>query len=254
VEADAGQRIEGLAQRIVEDALHVHGAQCNGTALLLDIPQLLAEEDQAAVLLSERHMHVAQHFFDGFLYRVELRWRRDGGMHQADDVLHRHRQVAQDLQHCNGLRDVLMELRIRKANLDLANRLVDGREGTADVLLQLVVERDGGGKPTHGLIGHRLGAAFTLQDVLDHLDRRAQADAAGGLGQGAEQVQQDVEVSRQERVEIGETLFAEVRVVILGVLQLGVVPQGLTMGIEQLAELGLAQPVICRAGGDSRSP
>ena len=46
---------------------------------------------------------------------------------------------------------------------------------------------------------------------------------------------------RQERVEIGETLFAEVRVVVLGVLQLGVVSQRLTMGIEQLAKLGLAR-------------
>ena len=52
-------------------------------------------------------------------------------------------------------------------------------------------------------------------------------------------MQQDVEVSRQERVEIGETLFAEVRVVILGVLQFGVVPQRLAVGLEQLAELGL---------------
>ena len=46
---------------------------------------------------------------------------------------------------------------------------------------------------------------------------------------------------RQERVEIGETLFAEVRVVVLGVLQLGVVPQRLAMGIEQPAQLNFAR-------------
>jgi hypothetical protein len=55
-----------------------------------------------------------------------------------------------------------VELRIREANLYLANRLVDGREGTANVLLQLVVERDRGGQPTHRLIGHGLGTALAL--------------------------------------------------------------------------------------------
>jgi hypothetical protein len=75
-----------------------------------------------------------------------------------------------------------MELRVREANLNLADGLMNGREGAADVLFQLVVERDGGGEPTHGLVGHRLGAAFALEHVLNHLDRRAQANAAGGLG------------------------------------------------------------------------
>ena len=75
-----------------------------------------------------------------------------------------------------------MELRIGKANLDLANSLVNGREGATNILLQFVVQGDGGGEPANRLIGHRLGAAFAFQDVLDHLDRRAQADAASGLG------------------------------------------------------------------------
>jgi len=44
----------------------------------------------------------------------------------------------------------------------------------------------------------------------------------------------------QERVEIGEALFAEAGVVILGVLQLGVVSQCLAVGLEQLSELSLA--------------
>ncbi len=109
-------------------------------------------------------------------------------MHQAGDVPNRHRQVAENLQHGDGLGDVLMELRVREANLDLANCLVDGRECAPNILLKLVVQGDGGGQPAHGLIRHRLGAAFAFQDVLDHLDRRAQADAAGGLGQGAQQV------------------------------------------------------------------
>ena len=92
------------------------------------------------------------------------------------------------------------------------------REGTADVLFQFVVQRYRGGQPAHRLIGHGLRAAFAFQDILDHLNRGAQADAASGLGERAQQVQQDVEMRRQERVEIGETLFAEVRVVVLGVL------------------------------------
>jgi len=81
VKADAGQRIEGLAQCIVEDALHIDGAQRNRTTLLLYIPQPLAEENKAAILLAQRHMHVAQHFFNGFFHRFELRRCHDGGMH-----------------------------------------------------------------------------------------------------------------------------------------------------------------------------
>ena len=46
---------------------------------------------------------------------------------------------------------------------------------------------------------------------------------------------------RQERVEIDETLFAEVRVVVFGVLQLSIVPQRLAMGIEQVAQLSFAR-------------
>ena len=38
--------------------------RCNGTALLFDIAQLFAEEDQAAIFLAQRHMHVIEHFFD----------------------------------------------------------------------------------------------------------------------------------------------------------------------------------------------
>ncbi|MNJ37808.1 hypothetical protein D3C77_326430 [compost metagenome] len=118
---------------------------------------------------------------------------------------------------------------------------MDGREGTADVLFQFVVQRYRGGQPAHRLIGHGLRAAFAFQDILDHLDRGAQANAASGLGERAQQVQQDVEMRRQERVEIGETLFAEVRVVVLGVLQLGVVSQCLAVGVEQLAEFGFTR-------------
>ncbi len=188
VQTDARQRVERLAQGIVEDALHIHGTQCNGTALLFDVTQLLAEKDEVAVLLTERHMHITQHFFYGLADRIELRRRGDGGMHQAGNVPNRHRQVAENLQHGDGLGDVLMELRVREANLDLANCQMNGGKGTANVLFQLVVQGDGGGQPAHGLIRHRLGAAFAFQDVLDHLDRRAQADAAGGLGQGAQQV------------------------------------------------------------------
>src|SRR5690606_17654434 len=138
----------------------------------------------------------------------------DGRVHQTGDVLHRHRQVTEDLQYGDGLGNVLMEPRIRETNLYLANRLVNGREGAADAFFQFVVQRDRGGQPAHRLIGHGLRAAFAVQDILDHLDRGAQADAASGLGERAQQVQQDVEMRRQERVEIDETFFAEVRVVV----------------------------------------
>ena len=44
VEADAGQRIEGLAQGVADNALHIYPPQRNGTALLLDVVELLAEK------------------------------------------------------------------------------------------------------------------------------------------------------------------------------------------------------------------
>jgi hypothetical protein len=49
-------------------------------------------------------------------------------------------------------------------------------------------------------------------------------------------MQQDVEVGRKEWVQIGEALSAEIGVVILGVLQLGVVSQRLALGIKELPE------------------
>jgi hypothetical protein len=48
-------------------------------------------------------------------------------------------------------------------------------------------------------------------------------------------MQQDIKMSRQERIEISEALLAEVGVIILGVLQPGVVSQSLTVGVEQFA-------------------
>jgi len=59
MEADTGQRIEGFAQRIVEDAPYVHRAQRDGAALLFDISQFLTEEHEAAILFAQRHMHIA---------------------------------------------------------------------------------------------------------------------------------------------------------------------------------------------------
>ena len=181
-------------------------------------------------------MHVLEQVIGGLLDGVELGGGRDRRVHQAGDVAHRHRQVAQDLQDGHGLGDPLVQRGVGKANLHLADGLVEGGEGAADVLLQFIVEGDGGGQPAHRLIGHGLGAAFALEHVLDHLDGGAQTDATGGLGQGAQQVQEDVEVGREEGVEVDEARPAEVGVVILSVLQLGVVAQPLAMGVEQRAQ------------------
>ena len=94
----------------------------------------------------------------------------------------------------------------------------------------------------------------SIRIVLDDLDRRAQADAAGGLGQGAEQVQQDVEVGRQEGVEIDEGVAVEVGVVVLGVLQLGVVAQRLAVLGRTARRAPARRPVTCPADAGSRSP
>ena len=55
MQAGARQRVEGLAQGFVEDAPHLHRAQRDRAALLLDVAQLLAEEAEAAILLAERY-------------------------------------------------------------------------------------------------------------------------------------------------------------------------------------------------------
>ena len=124
---------------------------------------------------------------------------------------------------------------------DLLDRLVDRGEGAADVLVERVVERDGGCEPSDLSVRHRLQRAGPLdEDVLDDLDRRPQADAAGRLGQRAEQVQQDVEMRRQEGIEIGERLAVEAGVVELGVRQLGVLAQRLPVAVEQRARVGRA--------------
>ena len=142
-----GQRVEHLAQGLAEDAPQVRGAQRQLGAFLLDVVQLLAEEAKVPSFFAERHDGIAEQGVDGRLDGVRARRGVDGRVHQAGDVLHRHRQVAEDLQHGDGLGDVLVERRVRKADLDLADRLVDRGEGPADVLLQRVVQGDGGRQP-----------------------------------------------------------------------------------------------------------
>jgi len=160
---------------------------------------------------------------------------------QAGDVLGGDRHVAQDLQDGHGLGHVNRQRRVEEVLPSLLDAAVDRGEGPTDIPLQRVVEGDGGGQPAQRLVGHRRLVARTLdQDVLDHLDGRAQADAAGGLGQRAQQVQQDVEVGRQEGVEVGECLAVEVGVVVARVLQAGVVAQRLAVALEQLAQRLLA--------------
>ena len=80
------------------------------------------------------------------------------------------------------------------------------------------------------LVGHGLLLAGALdQNILDDLDRRAQADAAGRFRQGAKQVQQDVEVGRQKRIEVDERLPVEADVVNLASGKPGVVAQRLAV-------------------------
>ena len=110
-------------------------------------------------------------------------------------------------------------------------------EGAPDILLQGIVKRDGRSQPADGLIGYgRVIVRALDEDVLDDFDRRTKADSAGGFGKGAEQVQQDVEVSGQERVEVNEICLSEVRVVITGVLELCVLTQRLALAVEEIAE------------------
>ena len=70
---DPRQRIENLAQGVVEDAPDVHRTQRQCATLLLDVAKLLAQENEVAVLLAERHVNVAEHLLDRLLHRFELR-------------------------------------------------------------------------------------------------------------------------------------------------------------------------------------
>lgn len=115
---------------------------------------------------------------------------------------------------------------------------MQGGEGALDVFVQRIKQRDRGGEPANGLLCHsRLTFGSIDQNVLHHLDRRAQADATRGLGQCAKQVQQDVEMGGQERVEINEGFAIEINAVDAGIDELGVLAQLLTRLIEQSAQL-----------------
>ncbi|MNR31812.1 hypothetical protein D3C85_1493480 [compost metagenome] len=108
-------------------------------------------------------------------------------MHQAGDVLTGDRQIAKDLQNGDRLGDVLMQLGMREADLgDFLDRCMQRGESALDVFIQSIKQGDGGGEPANGLLCNgRLAFRAINQNVLHHLDRRAQADATCGLGQCA---------------------------------------------------------------------
>ena len=145
-------------------------------------------------------------------------------MHEAGDVLNRDRQVAQDLQNADRLGDVLVQLRVREADLYFAHRLVKRQVAFFDVFFQCIEQRHRGGQPSHRLIGNGGTVVSTLyQYILDHLNGRTQADTASGFRQSAQQMQQDIEVRWQERVKINKGLLVKIGAVGAGINQLGVV-------------------------------
>ena len=209
-------------------------------AFLLDIVQFFAEKPERAILLlAQRDEGVAQQPFDRLLHLVGERCVGDARMHQRGDVAPCHGQVAEDLQDSDGLGDALANLVIAELLDCLFDRVVDGSEGPSDVLFQRVVERHRGRQPSDLPVGHgRQGTGTFDKDVLNDLDRRAKTEPAGRFGQGTEQVEQDIEMGRQERVEVGEVLLVETGAVKLRVGQLGVLPQRLPIAVELTPEFG----------------
>ena len=226
-------------QRFINDATQLNAAQCDLAAFLLDVVEFFTEEAKVAVLFAKRDDGVVEQVFDRLGHSVRLRGPGDAGVHQTGDVLAGDGQVAQNLQNGDGLGDVLMQLGMREADLGgFLHRCVQRGEGALDVFIQRIKQRDRGRQPANSLLCHG-GLAFRAfnQNVLHHLDRRAQADAAGGLGQRAEQVQQDVEVSRQERIQIDKGLAIEIDAIDARIDQLGVLAQLLAILIKQPAQL-----------------
>ena len=232
-----GKRAECLPQRLVEDAEALKGSDRDISPLLLDIPQFFAEKTELAIFAPQWNKRIIQKKFDG----IANFFRSGRGIHcrmdQAGQVLERHRHIPENLQDGHGFGDVLMDGRIGAADERLLHGLMDRWKRSADILIERIIQGNGGCQPADRLIGH---GAFSVpafhKDILNHLDGRTQANAAGRFRQRSQKMQQNIEVGRQEGVEVDERLFAEVGVVVFGILQFGVVAQPLTLGIEEPAQ------------------
>ena len=98
----------------------------------------------------------------------------------------------------------------------------DEGEGIPDLDPQGVVEDDRVSQVAHFAIRQRSGRR--RQDVLQNLDRRAQADAARPPGEATEQPDQDLELGGWERVEVDEALYVRRHREITGQFEFGVEP------------------------------
>ena len=233
------QRVEHLPQRLVEVARHVQPAQRQLAALLLDGEQAVAQEDDLAFTLTQRHEGVFEHVLDRGPHAGLQRRGGDIRVQQRGDVLHRHRQVGQYLQHCHRLGHRQVQRLVDMTLAHLADRLVDGVERATDLFFQLVIQRGGGDQRADRLAGQTSASALAAQHVLHDLDGRAQAQAAGGLGQRTQQVQQDVEMRRQEGVELDEAAAVEIGFVEARVFELDVVAQLLAMAVKHGTQAGI---------------
>jgi len=107
-----------------------------------------------------------------------------------------------------------------------------------DVRAEGVVEIVHAGEPADLPVGELDGvgaedAALVHQHVLDDPDRRPQADAAGGTGEGPDEFQQKVEVLRQKRIEARERSRIGVALEQGRTGKAGVGDQGLSVFFEQ---------------------
>ena len=158
-------------------------------------------------------------------------------MDEAGQVLERDRHIAKNLQDGDRFGDILVDRRIRATDEHLLHCLMNREKRSADILIKGIIQGNGGSQPADRLIGHWIFSISSFhKDILNHLDCRTKANASGGFRQCPQKMQQDIEVGWQEGIEINKSLFAEVGIVVFGILKPGVVAQPLSLGIEELAQ------------------
>ena len=236
-----GSRGEKLAEFFLHHDARLARTGNDALPLGFQLGDRFAHETQSAVDLAEMERRFFQQIVHGGFHRTEQRVGIDARMQERRDVFAAHREIIEHLQHGDGFRHAVMN-RIRAVNLlDALNTLDDVLERLLNVAAQRIVEDGGRGEGADGLVCEqrlvRAIAALIDEHILNDLDRRTQADAAAGLGESPEQLEQDVEMLRKERVKVAEGFLVEVGLVEPSILQLRVQAQLRPISVEAFFEV-----------------
>ena len=105
---DPWQRIESLAQRLVDDSPDVNRAQDDIPTLLLYVPQPFTQKDKLSILFTKWNQHVVEQLVDRLPDGLKPGWRRDFQMHQTGHITYRDRKIPNDLENRHAFGDLLM--------------------------------------------------------------------------------------------------------------------------------------------------